>query len=290
LGRERKAGATANVLEELHPDLGEESILTAGKILIILIIAAGAISFAQTTHPAFDVASIRPSKTSESWFWDVTPGGRAVCRNCTLKRLIVLAYRVQDYQVAGGPAWISKDQFDIEAKPDTAFNSTNEQSRQMLRSLLEERFHLRVRMETRNGPVYALIAVKNGPQRSVDQSPPAETGPPSDQNGPVPRGAMQMTAGSAFGKAIPISLLARFLGQTLGRPVIDKTGLPGRYDIDVRWTPEFVPPDLPPALTPEVDGPSLFTALQEQANLKLESTTGPVQQLVIEGVERPSEN
>jgi uncharacterized protein (TIGR03435 family) len=101
---------------------------------------------------------------------------------------------------------------------------------------------------------------------------------------------MQMTAGSAFGKAITISLLVRFLGQTLGRPVIDKTGLPGRYDIDVRWTPEFVRPDLPPALTPEVDGPSLFTALQEQANLKLESTTGPVQQLVIEGVERPSDN
>jgi uncharacterized protein (TIGR03435 family) len=262
--------------------------LSAGKILIIAAgYAAGSISFAQTTSPAFEIASIRPSKTNESWFWDVTPGGRVVCRNCVLKRLIVLAYRVQEYQVVGGPAWISKDQFDIEAKPDTMSNPTDEQSRQMLRNLLEERFRLRVRMETRNGPVYALIVFKNGPPRSVDQSPPAETGPFPEPNGPTPRGAMRMTAGSASGKAIPIPLLA----QTLGRPVIDKTGLAGRYDIDARWTPESMPLDLPPdAPVPEADGPSLFTALQEQVGLKLESTTGPVQQLIIAGVERPSEN
>jgi bla regulator protein blaR1 len=120
-------------------------------------------------------------------------------------------------------------------------------------------------MENRNGPVYALIVVKNGPPRSVDQSPPEETEPPPDPNGPMPRSAMRMTAGSASGKAISIPLLARFLGQTLGRPVIDKTGLTGRYDIDARWTPESLPLDLPPgAPVPEVDGPSLFTALQEQ--------------------------
>jgi uncharacterized protein (TIGR03435 family) len=135
-----------------------------------------------------------------------------------------------------------------EAKPDAMSNPTDEQSRQMLRSLLEERFHLRIRMETRNGPVNALIVVKNGPPRSVDQSPPAETGPPPDPNGPTLRGAMRMTAGDASGKAIPIPLLARFLGQTLGRPVIDKTGFTGRYDIDVRWTPESVPLDLPPGV------------------------------------------
>ena len=100
--------------------------MTAGKILIIAAgYAAVAISFAQTTRPAFEVASIRPSKTNESWFWEVTPGGRLVCRSCTLKRLIVLAYRVQEVQVVGGPTWASKDQFDIEAKPDTISNSTD---------------------------------------------------------------------------------------------------------------------------------------------------------------------
>jgi uncharacterized protein (TIGR03435 family) len=212
----------------------------AGRILVIAAgYALACISFAQTTRPAVEVASIRSSKTNESWFWNVAPGGRLVCRNCTLKRLTVLAYRVQEYQVVGGPAWVSKDQFDIEAKPDATSNPTDEQSRQMLRTVLEERFHLRIRMETRNGPVYALVVVKNGPPRSVDQLPPAATGPSPDPNGPMPPGAMRMAAGNVSGKAIPMPLLARFLGQTLGRQVIDKTGLTGRYDIDVRGTPMF---------------------------------------------------
>ena len=264
----------------------------AGRILVIAAgYAAGSILFAQATLPAFEVASIRASKTNESWFWNITPGGRFVCRNCTLKRLIVLAYRLQEYQVVGGPAWVSKDQFDVEAKPDATSNPTDEQSRQMLRKVLEERFHLRIRMETRNGPVYALVVVKNGPPRSVDRPLPAAPGPPSDPNGPMPPGAMRMASGNVSGNAISMPLLARFLGQTLGRPVIDKTGLTGRYDIDIRWTPESAPLDLPPgAPAPERDGPSLFTALQEQVGLKLESTTGPVQQLVIEDVARPSEN
>lgn len=98
-----------------------------------------------------------------------------------------------------------------------------------------------------------------------------------------------MTSSSAVGNAVPIPLLARFLDQMLGRPVIDKTGLTGRYDIDVHWTPQFLPHDAPPAGAP-ADGPSLFTASREQVGLKLQSTTGPVQQLVIKGVVRPSEN
>lgn len=266
--------------------------MTAGGILAIAAgYAAGALSFAQTTRPTADVVSIRSSKSDESWFWNVTPGGRIVCRNCTLRRLIVQAYRVQEYQVFGAPAWVSKDQFDIEAKPDTTWNPTDEQSRQMLRSVLEDRFRLRLRMETRNGPVYALVVVKTGPPRSPDQPSTAATGPPLDPNGPMPPGAIRMASGNVSGKAIPMPLLARFLGQTLGRPVIDKTGLPSRYDIDVRWTPESVPLDLPAgAPAPELDGPSLFTALQEQVGLKLESTTGQVQRLVIEDVDQPSEN
>ena len=205
----------------------------------------GAISFPQTTRLAFDVASIRPSKTNEGWFWDVTPGGRLVARNCTLKRLIVLAYRVQEYQVVGGPSWVSRDQFDIEARSDENVNPTSEQSRQMLRILLEERFRLKFRMETKNGPIYFLTAVKNGPPRSADQSSPAQTGPAPDPDGRIPRGSMRMIQGSASGAAVPMSLLARFLAQTLGRPVIDKTGLAGLYDIDRRWTPDQVLPDLP---------------------------------------------
>lgn len=270
---------------------GRRCILTIGKVLMLVGSVAGSMSFAQATHPAFEVASIKPSKTNDNWFWNVTPGGRILCRNCTLKRLMVLGYRVQEYQIVGGPAWISKDQFDIEAKPNTPSTPSDVDPRQMLRGLMEERFHLRVHTENRNGPVFALRVVKNGPPRSVDQSPPEETQPPLGRNSAMPRGALQMTAGSTFGKAIPICLLARFLGQTLGRPVIDETGLAGRYDIDIHWTPESFSINLPTgAPAPEEDGPSLFTALQEQVGLKLESTTGPVQQLLIENVEWPSEN
>ncbi len=260
---------------------------------LVLTIAGGClfgtVSFTQTTQLTFDVASIRQSKTDDPWFWDLTPGGRLVARNCTLKRLIVLAYRVQEFQVVGGPAWVSKDQFDIEAKPDSGANPTDEQSRQMLRALLEQRFQLTLRKETKRGPVYILTVIKNGPPLSANQSAPVEAPPTPDVQ--TPRGAMRMTPGSAFGMAVPISLLARFLGQTLGRPVIDKTGLKGRYDINVHWTPEQAQRDLPVgAQVPEADGPSLFTAFREQVGLKLESGTGLVDEFVILRAEKPSQN
>lgn len=132
--------------------------MTTSKILIAV---TWAVSLIQSARPAFDVASIRPSRTSGAWFWDVTPGGRVVWRNCTLKRMILLAYRLQEYQVVGDPAWVSNDGFDVEAKPDSGANPTNEQSRQMLQSLFEQRFHLQVEIEDKSGPMYAIVTVKN---------------------------------------------------------------------------------------------------------------------------------
>jgi uncharacterized protein (TIGR03435 family) len=102
-----------------------------------------------------------------------------------------------------------------------------------------------------------------------------------------------MGLGDFSGLAVPISLFLRPLSQQLGRPVIDKTGLSGLYDIDLHWTPDQMPRNLPPGIQlPPVDpnGPSIFTAVQEQLGLRLESTTGPVDSLVIERVEKPSEN
>jgi uncharacterized protein (TIGR03435 family) len=266
--------------------------LTRNMFLAVTIGSAlASICSAQATRLTFEVASIRPSKTNEPWFWDVTPGGRLVARNCSLKTLLVLAYSLQEFQIVGGPAWASRDQFDIEAKPDNVANPTDEQSRQMLRVLLEKRFQLKVRMETKNGPVYILRVVRNGPPLSADQTPPMPTGPPPAPDGRMPRGTMRMRAGDASGIAVPIPLLARFLGQTLGRPVLDKTGLTGRYDINLHWTPDQMSQDLTPgAPIPQADGPSLFTALQEQMGLRLESATGPVEQLVIERADRRSEN
>jgi len=246
---------------------------------------------AQITRPSFEVASIKPSKTNEPWFWDVTPGGRLIARNASLRTLLMLAYRLQEFQIVGGPGWVSRDQFDIEAKPENGINPSDDQSRHMLQTLLDERFRLSLHMEAKNGPIYLLEVVKNGPPRSADQAQPVpRTGPPPAPNGSMPRGAMRMGPGVATGIAVPISLLARFLGQTLGRPVIDKTGLVGRYDIDLHWTPD-PPQGLPSgAPIPQADTLSLFTALREQMDLRLEAATGPVEVLVIDRAQRLSEN
>lgn len=177
-----------------------------------------------------------------------------------LKRLIVLAYGLQEYQVVGGPAWISQDQFDVEAKPD---NPTDEQSRQMLRNLLEERFVCGSGWKLGMGVCpHCFQEWSSALSRSI-----ATRG-----NGATSRtewrDASRCNADDGWKRlrqSYSDSSPSRYLGQTLGRPVIDKTGLAGRYDIDARWTPESMPRDLPPgAHVREADGPSLFTALQEQ--------------------------
>jgi uncharacterized protein (TIGR03435 family) len=258
-------------------------LVTLGPILFSLCLA-------QERQPIFDVASIKPSKTNDAWFWNITPGGRLVARNASLKTLMMLAYRVQEFEIVGGPSWISNDQFDVEAKAEDGRNITNEQARQMLQKLLAVRFQLHVRTEARSRPIYALKVVRNGPPVSPDQTPPVSSAPPTDPGREMPRGALRMGRGIATGTAVPIPLLARFLGQALGRPVVDKTGLQARYDISLHWTPDDASPNSTVSSASPQDGPSLFTALQEQLGLKLEAGTGDVDVLVIESAEKPSVN
>jgi uncharacterized protein (TIGR03435 family) len=217
----------------------------------------------------------------------------------TLKLLMTIAYRVQDFQISGGPNWIGSDRFDIVAKAEEGSNS---KIPEMLQALLEDRFKLTLHRETKEMPIYALTVAKGGLKlhESEGECPPRPSGPPPP---PVPGkmpsppcGGMFMGRNQTAGNHITMEQLVINLSRTLGRTVIDKTGLTAKYDIKLEWTPDqsqvqFGPGGpMPPPSEPENSGPSIYTALQEQLGLKLESQKGPVEVLIIDHVEQASAN
>jgi uncharacterized protein (TIGR03435 family) len=247
---------------------------------------------------AYEVTSVKPNNTGGlAVRIGGAPGGRFTASNVTPRQLILQAYGLQEFQLTGGPGWITSEHFDIEAKPEAGITPTREQTQEMLQSLLEDRFQLKVRRETRDLPVYTLNLAKGGSKLklSADQTPltPLAGPPPPPSANSVPRGMVRMAPGYLNGSAMPFAQFVRQLSGQLTRPVLDKTGLTSLYDFDFRWTPEHLPSQLPPGIDlPAVDpnGPSIFAALQEQLGLKLESTTGPVETLIIERIEKPTEN
>jgi uncharacterized protein (TIGR03435 family) len=290
---------------------------------------AGAISlFSQggNARPSFEVASIKPNNSGINRIGIGAPGGTFTATNATLRLLMRFAYRVQDFQMLGGPKWMDADHFDIQAKPEGESRQVPpEQMSLMVQSLLEDRFQLKFHRETRELPTYTLVVAKDGPKikSSADQTPPVLPQPGERGAGPrgepvagprggldglrgavggtPPRGAFGMGRGSMLASAVPLSTLINALSQQLGRPIVDKTDLKGLFDIQLQWTPDvgqaFGPfgavapggPEPPPAPV-DPSGPSIFTALQEQLGLRLESTKGPVEVLVIDSVQAPSEN
>jgi len=241
-------------------------------------------AFAQEPkRTAFEVASIKPGDPSNPRTVMGIQTGRFNAANATLKMLIDFAYDVRDNQIFGGPKWIDSDRFTIEAKPEGA--ATGPQIRLMMQSLLEERFKLALHRETKDGQVFQLVVAKGGSK--------LKEVPDAGQGG---RRGLMMGRGQLNGTAAPMENLVAQLSQQLGRPMIDKTGLTGKYDFTLQWTPDpgqgamFGPPgaDAPPP--PDPNGPTIFTALQEQLGLRLESAKGPVEVLVIERAEKPAEN
>lgn len=244
---------------------------------------AGAAAFGQQ----FEVVSIKPNAAGDHRVMiRMAPGGRFTASGITLKHLIGQAYNVRDFQIVGGPGWIESDRFDINAKAEgLGERVAPDQLRPMIKALLEDRCRLKVRMETKEMPVYVLAAGKNGPKLTPNTG--AEPGP-----------MFRMGRGQIDVKKASMAMLAQHLSQQLGRTVIDKTGLAGDYDFNLTWTPEPgqgggpFGGSLPPEVLPAADstGPTIFTALQEQLGLKLESQKGPVPVVVIEQIEKPSEN
>lgn len=263
----------------------------------------------QSPRPSFEVATVKPTEkvgpinSSPTFF---------LAAGQSLKALLGYAYRVRDYQISGGPAWMYSDLWEIQAKipddaPETDRATTMNELRKllttptsnalMLRSLLEERFQLKVHTETRELPIYELTVGRDGPKMTLaDDQTPIEFGTraerPLPQSGPpqpLMRGGI-MIGGPRDrrileGKAIPVWYILNFLD--LARPVVDKTGLDGLYDVKLEWGPDIL------QTAPEnriATPPPLAVALQGQLGLKLESTRGPVEVIVVDSVQRPSEN
>ena len=236
----------------------------------ILICTGAAFAFgqSQSTGPQFEVASVKPSSV-QGWQYTLgsTPGGfRAT--NCPLSYLIVWAFGINDYQLVGGPTWIS-DRYDVLAKPA---GRSQAEARLMLRNLLEDRFQLKSHREQREQTEYALTVAKSGPKLPAPKEAAcaAESAP-----APIPCGRLSWGGGRLYGRRSPMSILVLVLSQSLAHKVIDETGLAGPYDMDLRWTPESAlnqaAPDAPPPL---------FTAVQEQMGLKLQPRKGTTEAIL----------
>jgi uncharacterized protein (TIGR03435 family) len=241
----------------------------------IASLLAASTLLAQTPAPVeFAVSTIRPNKTvSESSRIRLHPEGMVEASNITLMRMIVGAYDVTEAQVADAPAWVKQDRWDLTAKTESPqTNLQPDQASRMLRTLLEDRFKLKVRREHREMPVYRIIVDRGG----VKMKPAAEPGLDSASTRGGPNG-MQIEA-----KRMRMPRLAQMLSRYADRPVIDRTELTGAYDFTLEWAPETA--------SAEAAGASLFTSVREQLGLRLEAVRDQVEVLAIERVEQPDEN
>jgi len=254
---------------------------------------------------AFEVASVKPNKTGDGRVMvGMAPGGRFTATNVPVRLLLRQAYDVQDFQIVGAPDWLNTDRFDISAKAPEDGNFTGEQMRPMLRSLLEERFKVKVHAETREMAIYSLVKARSDGKLGSALTPAAVDcraargrrggGPPPPLTpGQRPECGMMIGIGRMNAGGMPMSELARTLSQQVGRVVLDKTGLTGGYDFELNYAPESrtvvgAPPQLNGAeVAVDPNAPTLFTALQEQLGLKLESERGPVDVVVIDNIAQP---
>jgi uncharacterized protein (TIGR03435 family) len=233
--------------------------------------------------PTFQVASVKAN--AHSGFSPTTmrmTGNRFSATGMPLRPLIMQVYNLRDFQIAGGPGWINTDQWDFEAVADDGISlhlvdlerpDRPTAGSLMVQSLIENRFEFKFHRETRELPVYELTVAKNGLKFKLS----ADTGPGTRRVG---RGEIQI-------EAQPFATFAYLLARQLDRALTDKTGLSGLYDIKLQWSTELTAGGDPVRSS---DRPSISTALQEQLGLKLESSKGPVEMLVIDSVQKPSEN
>lgn len=276
-----------------------------GVVSLVLFPAFAAVCQIQTLAqiPGFEVASIKLSSPAGGGTQiGVSPGGMFTARNVTVRTLIQQAYDLRDFQVSGGPGWLDAQLYDIVAKGNGAAVSDDEirkmtaeqrkafkaQFLLKLQMLLADRFLLKVHRETKELPIYALIVAKSGPKIKSAGGEPA-------------LGGLTVRGGDAgqtviTGNSVPMAALARLLSTRVGRAVVEMTNLKGDYDFKMSFTPDMGPlpgssgdgTDQPTVV--DTGGPSIFTALQEQLGLRLEAQKGPVEVVVIDSVQKVSEN
>lgn len=262
---------------------------------------------------AFEVASVKRSTAGLAGPTRLSmAGSQFSLPPLPVSTLVTLAYGIPPFQLVGGPGWINSDRFEINAVvPDIPLPPPTPGQPNprflMVRSLLKERFALVVHKETRELPVSYLVMAREDRKLGERLKPStidcaalakarAAGGPPPEppKPGEVPQCGSMMGMGRFAAGSIPMSTLASMLSTLLRRPVYDRTGLTGNFEIQMDYTPDQMPQippgaTLPPGLTlPSPDGPSLLTALQEQLGLKLDNTRGPVEVLVIDSVSQPT--
>jgi uncharacterized protein (TIGR03435 family) len=295
---------SANVLATLRPALiaglalaapaarGQAATAPAANATAAPAAATAASASADSSAPpVYEVAAIHPSKAGGFGSHTSSHGGTFNAANVTLKSLIQSAYDLPPIRIEGGPAWLTTARFDIAAKADDALGERLSHldskaealaKQQMLQALLAERFRLAVHTESRVQPVYELVVAKHGPKLT-----PTKAEGTSSNGG---YGRLTIKGGENT-----MEVLAEQLSRNVGRIVVDKTGIQGRYELTLTWAPDEM-------RTPRPDGsvavssaynssaPSIFTALQEQLGLKLVPAKAPVPILVIDHADLPSEN
>ena len=256
-GRPRRCGIIPSTVRPIGASL---------PAFAVLVLPAGVWGqITATSEPRFEVASIKPSSSplDGTTVYNPTPE-RFAADSITTRTLIAFAWDVRVFQVSGGPGWLDSERYDVVAKPEG--DAAVERIRRMVRTLLAERFQLQVHQAAREMPIFTLEIAKGGSKIRA-----ASPGDGPDIRGPH---------GHLMAKRITAEMLARILANELSRPVVNRTGIEGAFDADLQWTPEQ-----------DTDaGPSIFTAIEEQLGLKLESKRAPVDVLVVDRVERPSAN
>ena len=260
--------------------------IVAGALLFFA--ANTTLALAQPDPPAFEVASIRVNaRGGRDWSLTRGVGGRFLAENIPLKALVTFAYSVRDQQLSGYPEWTGDLRFDINAKPDRVVPvgpDGDATLKLMVQALLSDRFHFEFHRDKREVSGYALIVAKKGSKLAL--SAPDAMGPN------IATGAGQIRAGK-----VKMDTLARVLSDQLGQTVVDETGLAAEYDFKLEFSPELLSAPTRVQKTEDADNPAgnsdgitVFAALQEQLGLRLVSQKVPVELIVIDHVERPTEN
>jgi uncharacterized protein (TIGR03435 family) len=262
---------------------------TESKVFAQAQVANSFLGMATTAVKTFEVATVKPNTAGEDAPWHLGPPGRGAISiaNLPLRSIIIQSFRTQRWMVFGGPDWINQERFDIVGKgPDPT--ATNPEVWEMMRSLLIERFRLKYHVEDREMAVLALTIAKSGHKLI-----PGEKGRCAEEI------KAQRSCGDIlvprFGAGIynmPIGAIVTSLSGRAGRPVVDRTGLTGRFDVNLSWMPEGMTHEQWESLPPEVrpEEMSMFEALERQAGLKLEPSRASMPVLVIDSVDHPTEN
>jgi len=289
----------ATTLRFAIPDGSFEGKLSADGKTVAGILKQGAASYALTltratadtawavpkptdqmppdAKPEFEVATIKPSPPEWNSSGFKNEGRRIWCENETVDEIIAFAYGIHPKQIVGGPAWLGTSFYTADGFPDIAGEPNYRQMQNMYRGLLASRFNLAFHHETRELSAYVIRLGKGEPKLAKSLADPAR----------LPDTTFTEWNSQAItfrGTNATMADVAWNMGLALDKPFVDQTGLTGRYDFVLRWSPDTARPDNPNA------PPNVFTAMQEQLGLKLEATKAPVDVLVIDHVDRPSEN